>query len=152
MVNFGQPNATLKVYDGALHGMCTTLKDRVNADLRDFVTPENLSQSAMLGLGKESAAIFALRGVGNGGLLVANICSCSVSVNRSRRRDQGSFVTAGEVLCDRLLDRIRQILITNRFGQELDRAGIHGQTDIGTCACPLMKIIGKRKSAVASSS
>ena len=132
--------------------MCTTLKDRVNADLRDFVTPENLSQSAMLGLGKESAAIFALRGVGNGGLLVANICSCSVSVNRSRRRDQGSFVTGGEVLCDRLLDRIRQILITNRFGQELDRAGIHGQTDIGTCACPLMKIIGKRKSAVASSS
>ena len=26
-------NATLKVYEGAPHGMCTTLKDRVNADL-----------------------------------------------------------------------------------------------------------------------
>ena len=30
--------ATLKVYDGAPHGMCTTLKDRVNAELLDFVT------------------------------------------------------------------------------------------------------------------
>ena len=26
-------NATLKVYEGAPHGLCTTLKDRVNADL-----------------------------------------------------------------------------------------------------------------------
>jgi non-heme chloroperoxidase len=26
-------NATLKVYKGAPHGMCTTLKDQVNADL-----------------------------------------------------------------------------------------------------------------------
>jgi non-heme chloroperoxidase len=29
-------NATLKVYPGAPHGMCTTLKDKVNADLLDF--------------------------------------------------------------------------------------------------------------------
>jgi non-heme chloroperoxidase len=31
-------NATLKVYDGAPHGMCTTLKDRVNAELLAFLT------------------------------------------------------------------------------------------------------------------
>ncbi|HEY3849300.1 MAG TPA: alpha/beta hydrolase [Acetobacteraceae bacterium] len=30
-------NATLKVYKGAPHGMCTTLKDRVNADLLAFI-------------------------------------------------------------------------------------------------------------------
>jgi len=30
-------NATLKVYPGAPHGMCTTLKDKVNADLLDFI-------------------------------------------------------------------------------------------------------------------
>jgi len=29
-------NATLKVYKGASHGMCTTQKDRVNADLLAF--------------------------------------------------------------------------------------------------------------------
>ncbi|OPY68671.1 MAG: Non-heme chloroperoxidase [Syntrophorhabdaceae bacterium PtaU1.Bin034] len=29
-------NATLKVYPGAPHGMCTTLKDQVNADLLNF--------------------------------------------------------------------------------------------------------------------
>jgi non-heme chloroperoxidase len=29
--------ATLKVYQGAPHGMCTTLKDRVNADLLYFI-------------------------------------------------------------------------------------------------------------------
>jgi non-heme chloroperoxidase len=29
--------ATLKVYQGAPHGMCTTLKDRVNADLLAFI-------------------------------------------------------------------------------------------------------------------
>ncbi len=29
-------NATLKVYEGAPHGMCTTLKDKVNADLIEF--------------------------------------------------------------------------------------------------------------------
>ena len=28
--------ATLKVYQGAPHGMCTTLKDQVNADLLAF--------------------------------------------------------------------------------------------------------------------
>jgi non-heme chloroperoxidase len=29
-------NATLKIYKGAPHGMCTTLKDKVNADLLEF--------------------------------------------------------------------------------------------------------------------
>jgi non-heme chloroperoxidase len=29
-------NGTLKVYKGAPHGMCTTLKDQVNVDLLDF--------------------------------------------------------------------------------------------------------------------
>ena len=31
------PNATLKVYEGASHGLCTTLKDRVNEDLLAFI-------------------------------------------------------------------------------------------------------------------
>ncbi|MEJ0019629.1 MAG: alpha/beta hydrolase [Acetobacteraceae bacterium] len=31
------PNATLKVYPGAPHGMCTTEKDKVNADLLAFI-------------------------------------------------------------------------------------------------------------------
>jgi len=31
------PGAILKVYEGAPHGMCTTLKDRVNADLMEFI-------------------------------------------------------------------------------------------------------------------
>ena len=30
-------NATLKVYKGAPHGMCTTRKDQVNADLLAFI-------------------------------------------------------------------------------------------------------------------
>jgi non-heme chloroperoxidase len=30
-------NSTLKVYDGAPHGMCTTLKDRVNAELLAYL-------------------------------------------------------------------------------------------------------------------
>jgi non-heme chloroperoxidase len=30
-------NATLKIYPGAPHGMCTTLKDQVNADLLAFI-------------------------------------------------------------------------------------------------------------------
>jgi non-heme chloroperoxidase len=30
-------NATLKAYEGAPHGMCTTLKDRINADLLAFI-------------------------------------------------------------------------------------------------------------------
>jgi len=29
--------ATLKVYPGAPHGMCSTLKDKVNADLLAFI-------------------------------------------------------------------------------------------------------------------
>ncbi len=34
-------NATLKIYEGAPHGMCTTLKDRVNADLFEFLQAES---------------------------------------------------------------------------------------------------------------
>ncbi len=30
-------NAQLKVYKGAPHGMCTTLKDKVNEDLLGFI-------------------------------------------------------------------------------------------------------------------
>ena len=30
-------NAQLKIYEGAPHGMCTTLKDRVNEDLLAFI-------------------------------------------------------------------------------------------------------------------
>ena len=30
-------NAELKVYKGAPHGMCTTLKDKINADLLAFI-------------------------------------------------------------------------------------------------------------------
>jgi non-heme chloroperoxidase len=30
-------NATLKIYKGAPHGMCTTHKDQVNEDLRGFI-------------------------------------------------------------------------------------------------------------------
>ena len=29
--------AALKVYEGAPHGMCTTLKDNVNTDLLSFI-------------------------------------------------------------------------------------------------------------------
>jgi hypothetical protein len=36
------------------------------------------------------------------------------------------FVAAGAILGDRLLDRVQQILISNRFGQELYRAALHG--------------------------
>jgi len=31
------PGATLKVYKGAPHGMCTTIKDEINADLLEFI-------------------------------------------------------------------------------------------------------------------
>jgi non-heme chloroperoxidase len=34
------PNATLKIYKGAPHGMCTTIKDEINADLLAFVREE----------------------------------------------------------------------------------------------------------------
>lgn len=41
-------NATLKIYKGAPHGMCTTLKDEINADLLDFVEQgqQSLKQAA----------------------------------------------------------------------------------------------------------
>jgi non-heme chloroperoxidase len=38
--------ATLKVYKGAPHGMCTTLKDQVNADLLGFIKAEKLEKAA----------------------------------------------------------------------------------------------------------
>ena len=34
--------ATLKVYKGAPHGMCTTLEDQVNADLLAFIEGDRL--------------------------------------------------------------------------------------------------------------
>ena len=37
--------ASLKVYPGAPHGMCTTLKDQVNADLLDFIESHIVSRS-----------------------------------------------------------------------------------------------------------
>ena len=56
--------------------------------------------------------------IGSGGVSVSN---------RLCRRDDGSFlVAARSVLCDRLLDRVQQILIANRFGQEFDRTTLHG--------------------------
>jgi non-heme chloroperoxidase len=39
-------NATLKVYKGAPHGMCTTLKDQVNADLLDFIAGDRKQSAA----------------------------------------------------------------------------------------------------------
>ena len=40
------PNARLIVYDGESHGICTTRKDRVNADLLSFVTGEMPAERA----------------------------------------------------------------------------------------------------------
>ena len=39
-------NALLKVYKGAPHGMCTTLKDKVNADLIAFIEAKSEVQAA----------------------------------------------------------------------------------------------------------
>ncbi len=39
-------NGTLKVYEGAPHGMCTTHKDQVNADLLEFIKAEKLEKAA----------------------------------------------------------------------------------------------------------
>jgi non-heme chloroperoxidase len=38
--------ATLKVYPGAPHGMCSTLKDQINADLLAFFKAEESSRGA----------------------------------------------------------------------------------------------------------
>jgi non-heme chloroperoxidase len=38
-------NATLKVYKGAPHGMCTTLKDQVNEDLLAFIKDKGMEGS-----------------------------------------------------------------------------------------------------------
>ena len=40
-------NATLKVYEGAPHGMCTTLKDRVNDELLAFFNQEDDRRGAV---------------------------------------------------------------------------------------------------------
>ena len=39
-------NATLKVFRGAPHGMCTTLKDQVNAELLAFIEARTTEQAA----------------------------------------------------------------------------------------------------------
>ena len=39
-------NATLKVYQGAPHGMCTTMKDQVNADLFGFLERKEQRKAA----------------------------------------------------------------------------------------------------------
>ena len=67
------------------------------------------------------------------------IGSRSVSLpNQARRPGNSSFgVAAGAVLRDGKLDRVQQILIANRFGQELDRAALHRPNrhrDIGVAA------------------
>jgi len=69
----------------------------------------------------------------------AAIGSRGVSVpNQVRRLGNSSFVVAaGVVLRDGQLDCVQQILIANRFGQELDRTALHGPNrhrDIGVTA------------------
>jgi len=39
-------NAKLQIYKGAPHGMCTTLKDRVNADLLAFLSEHAVQATA----------------------------------------------------------------------------------------------------------
>ena len=54
-----------------------------------------------------------------------------------RRLDSLLGDTAGTVLRDAELDRVQQILIAKRFGQELDRTPLHGPNrhrDIGVAA------------------
>jgi hypothetical protein len=47
--------------------------------------------------------------------------------NRLRRLGNNSFVVgAGAMLHDGERDRFQQILIADRSGQKLDRAGLHG--------------------------
>ena len=50
------PNATLKVYKGAPHGMCTTIKDQINADLLEFAgkRTEQKAEKRKFGSGSES--------------------------------------------------------------------------------------------------
>ncbi|HEX3315487.1 MAG TPA: alpha/beta hydrolase [Gemmataceae bacterium] len=52
------PNATLKVYKGAPHGMCTTNKDQINADLLEFVAarPEKAAEKRKFGSGADIRA------------------------------------------------------------------------------------------------
>ena len=50
------PGATLKVYKGAPHGMCTTIKDEINADLLEFLgkRPEQKAEKRKFGTGAET--------------------------------------------------------------------------------------------------
>ena len=49
------PNATLKVYPGAPHGMCTTIKDQINADLLEFAQrPEQRAEKRKFGSAAET--------------------------------------------------------------------------------------------------
>ena len=50
------PGATLKVYEGAPHGMCTTIKDEINADLLEFIgkRPEQKAEKRKFGSGPET--------------------------------------------------------------------------------------------------
>src|SRR5258706_2380804 len=45
---------------------------------------------------------------------------------RSSFRDGVFVVAVGTVLTDRQLDRVQQLLITDRLGEELNRSGLHG--------------------------
>jgi non-heme chloroperoxidase len=47
--------ATLKIYPGAPHGMCSTLKDQVNADLLAFI---GRSKAVSKVSGKQNADLF----------------------------------------------------------------------------------------------
>ena len=41
-------------------------------------------------------------------------------------RDGALIVAMGAVPCDRQMDRVQQLLVTDRLGQELNRPGLHG--------------------------
>lgn len=43
-------DATLKVYPGAPHGMCTTLKDQVNEDLLWFIKSESTREKTSMAM------------------------------------------------------------------------------------------------------
>ena len=49
--------AVLKVYKGAPHGRCTTLKDKVNADLLDFIEAKAARASGRAGRSAASARL-----------------------------------------------------------------------------------------------
>jgi hypothetical protein len=49
------------------------------------------------------------------------------------------------------LDRIQEVLITDRLGQKLYGAALHRFTFIGTSACAVIKTIGSCRCAAVSS-